>query len=240
MLSGFYKQFNPFRVEEESVLKNRHEAGRLLAERLDAYRDDPKGIILALPRGGVPVGFILSQALHLPLDVLITRKLGAPGNPEFALGALSETSTLFLNEEALRALSVTRQALEPTIRIQREEIARRQTLYRKGRSLPSLADRTVLLVDDGVATGATFLASAQALRNLGVHRLVAALPLAPSETCERIRQQVDELVVLLTPEPFFAVGNHYEDFRQVEDEEVVRYLDQAQAESEKGRHAFGS
>ncbi len=240
MLSGFYKQFNPFRVEEESVLKNRHEAGRLLAERLDAYRDDPKGIILALPRGGVPVGFILSQALHLPLDVLITRKLGAPGNPEFALGALSETGTLFLNEEALRALSVTRQDLEPTIRIQREEIARRQTLYRKGRSLPSLADRTVLLVDDGVATGATFLASAQALRNLGVHRLVAALPLAPSETCERIRQQVDELVVLLTPEPFFAVGNHYEDFRQVEDEEVVRYLDQAQAESEKGRHAFGS
>ncbi len=240
MLSGFYKQFNPFRVEEESVLKNRHEAGRLLAERLDAYRDDPKGIILALPRGGVPVGFILSQALHLPLDVLITRKLGAPGNPEFALGALSETGTLFLNEEALRALAVTRQALEPTIRIQREEIARRQTLYRKGRSLPSLADRTVLLVDDGVATGATFLASAQALRNLGVHRLVAALPLAPSETCERIRQQVDELVVLLTPEPFFAVGNHYEDFRQVEDEEVVRYLDQAQAESEKGRHAFGS
>ncbi len=240
MLSGFYKQFNPFRVEEESVLKNRHEAGRLLAERLDAYRDDPKGIILALPRGGVPVGFILSQALHLPLDVLITRKLGAPGNPEFALGALSETGTLFLNEEALRALSVTRQALEPTIRIQREEIARRQTLYRKGRSLPSLADRTVLLVDDGVATGATFLASAQALRNLGVHRLVAALPLAPSETCERIRQQVDELVVLLTPEPFFAVGNHYEDFRQVEDEEVVRYLDQAQAESEKGRRAFGS
>ncbi len=240
MLSGFYKQFNPFRVEEESVLKNRHEAGRLLAERLDAYRDDPKGIILALPRGGVPVGFTLSQALHLPLDVLITRKLGAPGNPEFALGALSETGTLFLNEEALRALSVTRQALEPTIRIQREEIARRQTLYRKGHSLPSLADRTVLLVDDGVATGATFLASAQALRNLGVHRLVAALPLAPSETCERIRQQVDELVVLLTPEPFFAVGNHYEDFRQVEDEEVVRYLDQAQAESEKGRHAFGS
>ncbi len=240
MLSGFYKQFNPFRVEEESVLKNRHEAGRLLAERLDAYRDDPKGIILALPRGGVPVGFTLSQALHLPLDVLITRKLGAPGNPEFALGALSETGTLFLNEEALRALAVTRQALEPTIRIQREEIARRQTLYRKGRSLPSLADRTVLLVDDGVATGATFLASAQALRNLGVHRLVAALPLAPSETCERIRQQVDELVVLLTPEPFFAVGNHYEDFRQVEDEEVVRYLDQAQAESEKGRRAFGS
>ncbi len=240
MLSGFYKQFNPWRVEEESVLKNRHEAGRLLAERLDSYRDDPKGIILALPRGGVPVGFTLSQALHLPLDVLITRKLGAPGNPEFALGALSETGTLFLNEEALRALSVTRQDLEPTIRIQREEIARRQTLYRKGRSLPSLADRTVLLVDDGVATGATFLASAQALRNLGVHRLVAALPLAPSETCERIRQQVDELVVLLTPEPFFAVGNHYEDFRQVEDEEVVRYLDQAQAESEKGRHAFGS
>lgn len=233
MNPGFYKQINPWPLEGESGLKNRHEAGRLLAERLEAYRDDPKGIILALPRGGVPVGFTLSQALHLPLEVFITRKLGAPGNPEFALGALSETGTVFFNEDAVRAFSLTRKDLEPSIRVQREEIARRQDLYRDGRPLPALQDRTVLLVDDGVATGATFLASVQALKDHGVHRLVAALPVGPPETCARIGQLVDELVVLMTPEPFFAVGNFYADFRQVEDEEVVRYLEEAAAESLK-------
>lgn len=233
MEAGRHKQASFWPFEREPVLKNRHEAGRLLAERLSGYRDDPKGILLALPRGGVQVGFAISQALHLPLEVFITRKLGAPGNPEFALGALSETGTLFLNEDALRALYLTRQDLEPTIRVQREEIARRQILYRGGRPLPSLEDRTVLLVDDGVATGATFLASAQALRKLGVHRLIAALPVGPPDTCQRIRQHVDDLIVLLTPQVFFAVGNHYEEFAQVEDEEVVRYLEEAAEESQK-------
>ncbi|MEE9204933.1 MAG: phosphoribosyltransferase family protein [Nitrospirales bacterium] len=209
------------------MIRDREEAGRLLAQRLGAYCDDPDALILALPRGGVAVGYTLSLALHLPLDVLITRKLGAPGNPEYAMGALSETGAIFLNPDAERIINAgiwSRVHLADTIQAQRGEITRRQTLYRSGRPLPSLSDRSVLLVDDGVATGSTFLASIKALRGLNVQRLIAALPVGPVDTLSEISRTVDELVVLLAPEPFFAVGNHYEDFKQVEDEEVIRYL----------------
>lgn len=201
----------------------------MLAERLKAYRDDPNGLILALPRGGVAVGYTLSLALHLPLDVLITRKLGAPGNPEYALGAIAETGALSLNQEAMRAFALSKEDLDKQIRTQQEEIARRQALYRGGRSLPSLTGRTVLLVDDGIATGSTFFASVEALKQLHPARLVGAIPVGPRETLIRVRRQVDELVVLMTPEPFYAVGNHYADFTQVEDAAVVRYLAQAAA-----------
>ncbi len=201
----------------------------MLAERLKAYRDNPNGLILALPRGGVAVGYTLSLALHLPLDVLITRKLGAPGNPEYALGAIAETGALSLNQEAMRAFALSKEDLDKQIRTQQEEIARRQALYRGGRSLPSLTGRTVLLVDDGIATGSTFFASVEALKQLHPARLVGAIPVGPRETLIRVRRQVDELVVLMTPEPFYAVGNHYADFTQVEDAAVVRYLAQAAA-----------
>jgi putative phosphoribosyl transferase len=209
------------------VFQNREEAGLHLARRLDAYRDDPSGLILALPRGGVAVGYSLSLALRLPLDVFITRKLGAPGNPEYAIGAVTETGSVFLNPEArgvLDAYAFSSEDLEKQIRALQEEIARRQVLYRHGRPLPALTKRTVLLVDDGIATGATFLASAKALRGLGVQRLVAAVPVGPENTLSQVKRQVDELVVLETPEPFFAVGNHYLDFAQVEDAGVIRYL----------------
>ncbi|MBI4401962.1 MAG: phosphoribosyltransferase [Nitrospirae bacterium] len=209
------------------MLRDREEAGRLLALRLDAYRDDAHGLILALPRGGVAVGYELSVGLHLPLDVFLVRKLGAPGNPEYAVGAVTETGSLYLNHEAMSALSLSSSDLEQTIRVQQDEIIRQQALYRKEQPLPTLTDRTVLLVDDGVATGATFLASIQALRGLHVKRLVAAIPVGPSETLYKIGKSVDELVALQAPEPFFAVGNHYMDFRQVEDEEVLRYLAEA-------------
>jgi len=209
------------------VFRNREEAGLLLAKRLGAYRDDPSCLILALPRGGVAVGYSLSLALRLPLDVFITRKLGAPEQPEYAIGAVTETGSVFLNPEAqavLRAFSSSTAYLEKAIRAQQDEIARRQVLYRQGRPLPVLTDRTVLLVDDGIATGATFLASVESLRGLGVKRLVAAIPVGPRDTLSRVREEVDKLVVLITPEPFFAVGNHYEDFTQVEDAGVIRYL----------------
>ena len=209
------------------MFRNREEAGLLLAKRLGAYRDDPSGLILALPRGGVAVGYALSLTLRLPLDVFITRKLGAPEHPEYAIGAVTETGSVFLNPEAqavLRAFSSSTAYLEKAIRAQQDEIARRQILCRQGRPLPALTERTVLLVDDGIATGATFLASAKALRGLGVQRLVAAIPVGPRDTLSRVREEVDELVVLITPEPFFAVGNHYEDFTQVEDAGVIRYL----------------
>jgi len=217
------------------VFKDREEAGRLLAERLSAYRDDPHALILALPRGGVATGYTLSLALRLPLDVLIVRKLGAPGNPEYAIGALAETGSVYLNREAMRLFSLTRSDLEKPISAQREEIARRQALYRSGRPLPTLADRTVLLVDDGIATGSTFFASVEALRGLGVKRLVAAIPVGPRDTISHVREQVDELIVLMAPELFFAVGNHYTDFAQVEDERVVRYLREAAAALRKGQ-----
>lgn len=206
------------------MFTNREEAGDRLAASLDTYRHDPKGIILALPRGGVALGYRISLALRLPLDVLITRKLRAPGNPEYAMGALAETGATFLNQEAIRVLSISDEALEKEIRFQQQEIVRRQELYRHGRSLPVLTDKTVLLVDDGIATGSTFFASLQALRDLHPARVIGAIPVGPWETIRLVRQQVDELVVIETPEPFFAVGNHYVDFRQVEDEDVIRYL----------------
>lgn len=209
------------------ILRDREEAGRLLAKRLGAYRDNPDALILALPRGGVAVGYTLSLALHLPLDVLITRKLGAPGNPEYAIGAIAETGALFLNREALEAFALTREDLEKPIRAQQDEIKRRQALYRGGRPLPALTGRTVLLVDDGIATGATFFASLEALKGLHLKRLVGVIPVGPKETLARAKREVDELVVLMTPEPFFAVGNHYEDFTQVEDAAVLRYLERA-------------
>lgn len=218
------------------IFRNRQDAGELLAKRLARYRDDPSALILALPRGGVPVGYVLSEALRLPLDVFITRKIGAPDNPEYAIGAITEVGHVFLNPEAqavLDAYSSSMEYLEDAIRIQNEEIARRQVLYREGRPLPRLTDRTVLLVDDGIATGATFLASVEALRVLGVKRLVAAIPVGPPETLTLIRAKVDEVVVVREPEAFVAVGNYYVDFRQVEDTEVIRYLRDAAAASSK-------
>ena len=217
------------------MFKDREEAGRLLAARLSAYRDDAHALVLALPRGGVATGYTLSLALHLPLDVFIVRKLGAPGNPEYAIGALAETGSVYLNQEAMQLFSLTRVDLDHLMRAQREEIARRQALYRGGRPLPDLSDRTVLLVDDGIATGSTFFASIEALKGLRVKRLVAAVPVGPRDTMIRVREQVDELVVLMAPELFFAVGNFYADFAQVEDERVVRYLHEAAAALREGQ-----
>ncbi len=206
------------------MFQNREEAGDRLAALLNTYQDHPSAIILALPRGGVSVGYRMSLALRLPLDVFITRKLGAPGNPELAIGALAETGATFLNQEVINSLAVSSMDLEREVRIQQEEIARRQVAYRSGRPLPSLGGRTVILVDDGIATGATFFASVSAVRSLRPERIVGAIPVGPSETIERLRQQLEEVVVLDTPAFFFAVGNQYADFRQVEDNEVTKYL----------------
>lgn len=206
------------------MFANREQAGDRLAQRLTEYKDDVRVCLLALPRGGVPVGYRISVALHVPLDVLITRKLGAPGNPELAMGALAETGAVFLNQEVIDLLGVSQRMLDREIEAQREEIRRRQELYRGGRPLPPLAGRTVILVDDGIATGSTFFASIAALRALQPARLIGAIPVGPWQTIEHVRRQVDALVALETPEAFFAVGNHYEEFPQLEDDEVIRYL----------------
>ncbi len=210
------------------MFRNREEAGELLAQELAAYRNDPAAILLALPRGGVAVAYQLSLALHLPLDVLITRKIGAPGNQEYALGAVSETGAVYWNREALAGLSLTDRDLAAAVQAQQEEVARRVALYRQGRPFPPLKDRTVILVDDGLATGATFFASVATVRQAHPRRVIGAVPVAPHSTAEQARALVDQLVVLRTPEPFYAVGNFYRDFEQVEDREVLQYLNLAE------------
>ena len=219
-------------MEGISIFRDREEAGLLLAERLRAYHADPATIVVALPRGGVIVGQAISRTLHIPLEVFLSRKLGAPDNPEYAIGAVTETGSMYWNPEALRmmgGLSTAGRYFDEMAQAQRDEIRRRQDLYRNGRPLPDLKDRTVLLVDDGVATGATFLASVEALRNLQVRRLVAAIPVGPEEALRKIAAAVNLLIVLSVPEQFAAVGNHYVSFPQISDDEVVRCLTQARA-----------
>lgn len=209
------------------IFQNREEAGRQLAGRLQKYREVPGGVILALPRGGVAVGYQLSIALHLPLDVFITRKIGSPENPEYALGAVTETGSIYLNPDAVAEFRLSHDDIKDIVDFQRREITRRQQLYRQGRHPLPLKDRVAIVVDDGIATGATFFASVEAIRQQRPKRLVAAVPVGPADTIVKARSLVDELVVLAMPEPFWAVGNHYVDFTQVEDRDVLEYLNLA-------------
>ena len=206
---------------------DRRDAGIQLAARLSAYRDKPGVIVLGLPRGGVTVAFEIAGALHAPLDILIVRKIGFPGNPELAVGALSETGALVLNEDIITPYGVIRDYLERETARQKEEIARRVALYRKGRGLPALAGKTVILVDDGVATGATAKAAVATLKQEQLARLVVALPVASPDSAEEIARVVDELVCLETPPGFMSVGGYYADFTQVEDAEVVAMLEKS-------------
>jgi putative phosphoribosyl transferase len=213
--------------ERNEIFADRTEAGRRLAERLRAMDlDDP--VVLALPRGGVPVGYEIARALKAPLDVLLVRKIGAPGHEEFALGALVEADPpiVVLNEgvPARYMLHVqTQSALEA------EELERRRQAYRDGRPLLRVAGRTAIVVDDGIATGATFRAALEAMKQLNAAKVIAAIPVAPAESLPAIEALADEVVCLATPEPFYAVGLHYGDFSQTSDEEVVDLLKRAAA-----------
>ncbi|SPP63128.1 phosphoribosyltransferase [Nitrospira lenta] len=209
------------------LFRDRRHAGILLANHLQVYRGDHQAVILALPRGGVVVGHEVSMALHLPLDVFITRKIAAPESPEYAVGAISETGAVYLNREAVRAMQLSQEDLDGLIAAQRREIERRRALYREGRGLPHLHHRTVILVDDGIATGATLFATLEALAALNPLRVVVAMPVAPPSTAARIRALVETCVILSTPEPFEAVGCFFEEFDQVTDDEVIRTLHQA-------------
>jgi putative phosphoribosyl transferase len=209
------------------MFRNREEAGRILADELSRYRNDPTALILALPRGGVAVGYQLSLALHIALDVFITRKIGAPGNPEYAIGAVTETGSHYLNQEAISSFDLSSHELDRLIHVQEKEIARRKDLYRQGRPLPRLTGRTLLLVDDGIATGSTFTASALAIRSLQPRRSVGVIPVGPPSTIREVRAHVDELVVLMTPDQFETVGSFFMDFSQVEDRDVIQYLNLA-------------
>lgn len=209
------------------MFQDRIDAGRQLAVALKDYTEVPGGLVVALPRGGVVTGYEVSRVLRLPLDVFIVRKIGYPGNPECAMAALTETGMLHRTGESRGFRALHPGYLDECRAEQEKEIWRRKRLYRGGLPFPRLAGRTVLLVDDGLATGATFEAAALALRELKPKFLVGAVPVAPPETAERVRTRVDELVVLEIQEYFMAVGQAYADFRQVDDEQVLRVLEDA-------------
>jgi predicted phosphoribosyltransferase len=206
------------------IFQDRRDAGAQLAERLGHYREKENVLVLGLPRGGVTVADEIARALHSPLDILIVRKIGFPGNPELAVGAVSETGTVVLNEDIIAGYRVGREYLEGETVRQKQEIERRSVLYRGGRGVPELAGKTVILVDDGVATGATLKAAIATLKEERLARLVAALPVASQEADREIGRLVDEWVCLQVPAWFMAVGNFYRDFTQVEDAEVVAIL----------------
>jgi len=211
---------------EFGLFKDRHDAGQRLAQKLLRYQGAKDGIVIALPRGGVVVGYDISLALRLPLDVLISRKLGTPSNPELAMGALAETGYRHMNEDVIREYRVSNAQLERELLRQTSEIDRRIRRYRGGRALPSLKGQTVILVDDGIATGATFFASLGALLKAEAAKIVAAVPVAPPRVLAELNALVDEVVVLHTTEWFFGIGQFYEEFPQVEDEEVVACLEE--------------
>ncbi len=216
--------------ERNQIFADRPEAGRRLAERLRTMAlADP--VVLALPRGGVPVGYEIARELKAALDVLLVRKIGAPGQEEFALGAVveAEPALVVLNKAVPRRFT---SYIQDEVARQAEEIERRRQAYRAGRPLLSVAGRTAIVVDDGIATGATFRAALEAMKQLDAARVIAAIPVAPAESLAAIEGLADEVVCLATPEPFYAVGLHYGDFSQTTDEEVIDLLKQAAAFSQ--------
>lgn len=206
------------------MFRDRRDAGIQLARRLLHYKDMEDVLVLALPRGGVVTGFEIAQSLNVPLDVLIVRKIGAPFQPELAVGALSETGTVILNQDVLTSYDIPKSYIDNEISRQKEEISRRIILYRMGKGLRDLEGKIIILVDDGVATGATIKAAIATLKKEKLKKLVVALPVAPPETAHEIKGMVDEFLCIETPVYFMAVGNYYLDFFQVSDAEVVKIL----------------
>lgn len=209
------------------MFKDRKDAGSRLAERLRTYEGSPGVLVLALPRGGVVPAFEIARVLRAPLDVLIVRKVGFPWQPELAAGAVSETGTVVLNQSLIASGGVPKEYIDNEVMRQQEEIRRRVALYRGGGGIAPLEGKTIILVDDGVATGATMKAAIQTLRQEAIARLIVAIPVAPPATAKDLAGLADELVCLATPEDFMAVGAFYLDFTQVTDEEVVRLLRRA-------------
>jgi predicted phosphoribosyltransferase len=211
-----------------ALFQDRRDAGRLLATKLANYAHRPDVLVLALPRGGVPVAFEVAKALNAPLDIFLVRKLGVLGREELAMGAIATGGTLVLNEEIVKALGISPEIIDRVVARELQELERRERLYRGQRPPPEVRGRTVILIDDGLATGATMRAAVEALRQQGPARLVVAVPTAAPATCAEFETEVDEIVCAVTPEPFYGVGLWYADFSQTTDEEV-RYLLQAAA-----------
>jgi predicted phosphoribosyltransferase len=209
--------------------QDRSEAGKHLALKLAAYTDDPSAVVLALPRGGVPVAYEVARALHLPLDVFLVRKLGVPGHDELAMGAIASGGMRVLNDEVVNYLHIPADAIERVAQTEHHELRRRERLYRGPRPAPNVQGQTVILVDDGLATGATMKAAVAALRQQHPARVIVAAPVAARTTCEAFEAMADDIVCMCdrTYEPFYAVGLWYDDFRQTTDAEVRALLERA-------------
>lgn len=223
----------------QPIFRDRHDAGERLASALSSYARRPDVVVLALPRGGVPVGFEIARALDVPLDVFVVRKLGVPGHEEFAMGAIATGGVRVLNQEAVEGLELSDAVVEAAVRREQVELQRRERDYRGDRPPPDIRGRTVILVDDGLATGSTMRAAVTALRSRAPGPLVVAVPVGAAETCRSLAEQADEVLCLATPEPFRAVGLWYHDFAQTSDEEVRDLLRRAGQRGGDPRPAHG-
>jgi putative phosphoribosyl transferase len=210
--------------------RDRSQAGRLLAERLTAFADRTDVLVLALPRGGVPVAFEVAQALEAPLDVFVVRKLGVPGHEELAMGAIASGGAWVLNEDVLQALDIPDHIIDSVAAQELRELKRRERLYRGDRPALDVRGRTVIQVDDGIATGSTMRAAVKALRRLGPAWLVVAAPVAAPSTCAELCNEADECICCIQPDPFYAVGVWYENFAQTTDDEVRDLLERSHNE----------
>jgi predicted phosphoribosyltransferase len=219
------------------LFRDRADAGRHLLSRLGAYGDRPDVLVLGLPRGGIPVGYEVARGLGAPLDVFVVRKLGVPGQEELAMGAIATGGVRVVNRDVVDALHIPPDVLDRAAEAERRELERRESSYRGDRPEPPVEGRTVILVDDGLATGSTMRAAVQALRQQRPARIVVAVPVAAFATCEELRREVEDVVCFATPEPFMAVGRFYDDFSQTTDEEVHDLLASARADDKAARPA---
>lgn len=211
------------------LFTNRSDAGKHLAKELMHYAGRPDVVVLALPRGGVPVAYEVAKALHAPLDVFLVRKLGLPGQEELAMGAIASGGVRALNEELIRSLDIPEEILERVTQREERELQRREQLYRGSRPRPELKGKTTILIDDGLATGASMHAAVKGVRAFEPGRIVVAVPVADRGTCAGFKDEVDEIICIANPRPFWGVGAWYVDFSQVSDKEVQQLLETAAA-----------
>jgi putative phosphoribosyl transferase len=204
--------------------QDRTDAGRLLAKKLSHYADCQDVVVMGMPRGGVPVAFEVAKSLRVPLDAFVVRKLGVPGHEELAMGAIASGGIRVLNHAVIRSMRISEEIIDVVTEKEKNELERREVAYRGHRSAPTIREKTVILVDDGIATGSTMLAAVAALKPQQPARIVVAVPTAPAESCDELQQVVDEVVVIARPDPFYSVGHSYEIFGQTTDEEVRELL----------------